>query len=116
MSAPPHVVRLEVDGPRVRGDAPAGLLSPAERAELRSALDLIRPTLARTCSPPLPPRETWPDSWREAWAERVAIVSEASPPPVDPEAVADADLRAMIARGELAAAAEGDPLDLPAGF
>lgn len=69
----------------------------------------------RTPSPrqyPLPPRPTpvgapatpaeqWPDHYRDAYAERVAVAAEGGA--VDPEAVALADLRVMHWR-ELCAA------------
>lgn len=99
MSASAHLVRLTIEGDRVRVDAPRGHLSNRDRVELRAAIEVVRPTLARTCSAPLPPRGIWPDSWREVWTERVAIVHEGGSIDVDPEAIADADLRVMIARG-----------------
>ncbi len=97
MSAP---VRLEVD--RAGGvvvDAPAGLLSARDLEQLAAVFDALRPTLVRTCSPPLPPRSTWPAAWADAHAERAAIAAEGGA--LDPEAVADADLRAAVARWDL---------------
>jgi hypothetical protein len=99
VSANTHAIRVTVDGDSVRIDAPRGHLSDRDRDELRAGFDVIRPTLARMCSTPLPPRETWPDSWREAWEERVAIVRESNSIDADSEVIADADLRVMISRG-----------------
>lgn len=99
MSVVTAAVRFTVEVDRVRIIAPRGHLSERNRDELRAAIDVIRPTLARMGSVPLPPRETWPDSWREAWAERIAIVCEGRLIDADAEAIADADLRVMIARG-----------------
>lgn len=94
------VVRLDVDERgQVTVDAPAGWLDADQRETLRGALDLIRPTLARVGAPPLPPREAWPPAWREAWTEREAIAAEGGA--LDPAAVADDDLRAAVARGDL---------------
>lgn len=84
---------------RVRVEAPDGWTDDTARAALREALDAIRPTLARIAAPPLPPRETWPDEWRETWEERVALAADGGA--ADPEAVADLDLRVMVARGSL---------------
>lgn len=99
MSASTPALRFSVEGDRVRIDVPRGHLSDRDLADLSAALDAIRPTLARACAAPLPARESWPVSWREAWDERIAIVSETGSLDVDPEAVADADLRVMVARG-----------------
>lgn len=101
MSTSARAVCITIEGDRVRVQAPLGHLSDRNRSDLRAVFDLIRPLLARACSAPLPPRESWPDSWREVWAERVAIVRENNSIDVDPEAMADADLRVMIARGHV---------------
>lgn len=93
------VVVLCISGSRVYLSAPQGWMSPSDVAALTAEVQKICPTLARTCTPPLPPRETWPESWCEAWAERDAIAAEGGAP--DPMGVADRDLRAMVARGEL---------------
>lgn len=106
MSSP--ALHLDVgDAGRVEVDIPAGWLNGAEREALRRAFDVVRPALARAAAPPLPPRGTWPDTWREAHAERVAIALEGGAH--DPEAVADSDLRAMVARGDF------DPTGGPLG-
>ncbi len=97
MSAP---VRVEID--RTGGvtvDAPAGLLSVFDVATLSEAFGALRPILARTCAPPLPPRAGWPAGWEELLAERAAIAAEGGAEA--PDEVALADLRAMVARGDL---------------
>lgn len=78
----------------VRVTAPAGWGD-------RAALAALRPDLVRALAPPLPPAEQWPDHYRDAYAERVAVASEGGC--ADPEAVALADLRVMHWR-ELCAA------------
>lgn len=88
-------------------DAPAGLLSAADLAALADVVDALRPTIARAIAPPLPPRAAWPTAWREAHAERWAVAAEGGA--LDAEAVAGADLRVMVARGEL------DPLGAEGG-
>lgn len=95
---PPQQVLLLLTPDRVIANAPAGWMDAATRAALREALHTIRPTLARVGSPPLPPRDQWPEGWREAWEERAAIAADGGAP--DPEAVADLDLRVMVARHE----------------
>lgn len=67
----------------------------------REAMRALRPDLVRALAPPLPPAEQWPDHYRDAYAERVAVASEGGC--ADPEAVALADLRVMHWR-ELCAA------------
>lgn len=62
----------------------------------RAALSALRPDLIRALAPPLPPAEQWPEHWREAFDERVAIAAEGGA--ADPEAVAVADLRVMLWR------------------
>ncbi len=84
------IVRLEVTGDRVYVDAPAEFVD-------RDALRSLRPDVMRALAPVLPPRASWPEHMREAWAEREAIAAEGGAP--DPTAVADADLRVMIWRG-----------------
>lgn len=94
------VVRLDVDeGGRVTVDAPAGWLDAGQREALRGALDTVRPVLARVAAPPLPPRETWSDAATDMWQEREAVAAEGGA--TDPAAVADADLRVALARGEV---------------
>lgn len=78
----------------VRVTAPAGWGD-------RAALAALRPDLVRALSPPAPPPEQWPDHYRDAYAERVAVAAEGGC--ADPEAVALADLRVMHWR-ELCAA------------
>ncbi len=103
MSAP---VLLEIDrGGVVTVDAPVGLLSARDVAALSEALDALRPLLARTCTAPLPPAEQWPPEWGEVIAERAAIAAEGGA--ANPDAVALADLRAMVSRGDL----DGGDLD-----
>ena len=94
----PLVVEVDHRGGAVL-DAPAGLLDPRDVGILAAAFDALAPTIARTCSPRLPPRDEWPELWCEVHAEREAIAAEGGAP--DPEAVADLDLRAMVARGDL---------------
>lgn len=97
MSAP---VRVEIDpAGGMTVDAPAGLLSVFDVAALSEAFGALRPVLARTCAPPLPPVEQWPEAWAEVFAERAAIAAEGGA--ADPDGVARADLRAMVARGDL---------------
>lgn len=94
-------VRLDLaDGGAVRVTAPIGWAAPAEREALSAALDAVRPTLARLAAPPLPPRP-WPPSWEEYLAEREAISAEGGAP--DASAVALADLRVAVHRGEVEA-------------
>lgn len=82
---------------RVTADAPRGWTD-------RDALRALAPDIARACAPPLPPVEVWPDAWREAYDEREAIAAEGGAP--DPAAVALADLRVAVWRGDLEALPE----------
>jgi len=67
-------------GGEVQVSTSAGWLDARERASLRSALDTMRPILLRASAPPLPPRDAWPELWREAWSEREAIAAEGGGP------------------------------------
>ena len=87
-------VVLTIGDGRITAEAPAGW---ADRAALRA----LAPDIARACAPPLPPVETWPESWCDAWWEREAIAAGSGAP--DPAAVATADLRVAVWRGELEA-------------
>lgn len=98
-SLPHHGGPAVVVGPDlVRVTAPSGWGS-------REAMTALRPDLVRALAPPLPPADTWPEHWREAFDERAAIAAEGGA--TDPEAVALADLRVMhwreMAEGERAA-------------
>lgn len=93
------VVRLDVSGGRVRVDAPAGWRSPEL---LRRELAAVRPELLRALAPELPPVDSWPASWCELFEERASIAAEASDV-ADPLAVAEADLRLAVWRGDVEA-------------
>lgn len=90
------VVRVHVTGHDMVIDTPVGWSDPEA---LRVSLAALRSDLLRALAPSLPPRSSWPASWLEAHAERVAIAAEGGAP--DPEAVADADLRVQLWRGEV---------------
>lgn len=92
------VVRLDVSGGRLRVDAPAGW---RDIAAMKRALDAIKPELLRALAPDLPPVDVWPASWREAFEERASIAAEGGAP--DPLAVAEADLRLAVWRGDVEA-------------
>lgn len=66
-----------------------------------TARDPYAPARARALAPPLPPREQWTPSLRLLWRERWCIAAEGGA--ADPGAVADADARVAVARGEVAA-------------
>ena len=93
------VVRLDVTGGRVRVDAPAGWRAPEL---LRRELAAVRPELLRALAPELPPVDVWPPTWRELFEERASIAAEASDV-ADPLAVAEADLRLAVWRGDVEA-------------
>lgn len=59
------------------------------------------PERLRAVAPALPPADSWPDSWREVYDEREAIAAEGGAP--DPRAVAEADLRLAVWRGDVEA-------------
>ncbi len=92
-------VRLEVtaDG-RVRVDVPAGWCLPDR---LRRDLDAIKPELLRALAPDLPPAGSWPAAWCEFFEERASTAAESGA--VDPLAVAEADLRLAVWRGDVEA-------------
>ena len=94
MSGP---VRLIIDADALAVDAPRGRLTAVGAAAIGRVLDPVRPELVRACTPPLPPRDEWPELWREVHAERLAIACEGGAS--DPEAVANADLRVTILPG-----------------
>ena len=119
------VVHLDVSGGRLRVDAPAGWRSPELlrrdlapvkpdllRARLRltvargrivvADLDALAPELLRALAPELPPVDVWPASWCELFEERACIAAEASDV-ADPLAVAEADLRLAVWRGDVEA-------------
>ncbi len=87
---------LTIGPDAVRVTAPAGWGD-------RAALAALRPSLSRALSPPLPPREQWPEHWHDAVAERIAIAEESGA--TDPEGVALADLRVEAWREAQRAAA-----------
>lgn len=87
---------LTIGPDAVRVTAPAGWGD-------RAALAALRPSLSRALSPPLPPREQWPEHWHDAVAERIAIAEESGA--CDPEGVALADLRVEAWREAQRAAA-----------
>jgi len=64
-----------------------------------TADDPHAPARARAVAAPLPPREQWPDALRVLWRERWCIAFEGGAD--DPGAVADADARVAVARGEV---------------
>lgn len=70
-----------------------------------TANDPHAPTRARALAPPLPPREQWTPALRLLWRERWCIASEGGAS--DPGAVADADARVAVARGEVHARIAG---------
>jgi hypothetical protein len=118
------VVHLDVSGGRVRVDVPAGWRSPELlrrelaavkpdllRARLRltvargrivvADLDALAPELLRALAPELPPVDAWPSTWCELFEERASIAAEGGAP--DPLAVAEADLRLAVWRGDVEA-------------
>ena len=92
------VVRLDVSGGRLRVDAPAGW---RDIAAMRRDLDALKPELLRALAPELPPVDAWPLTWRELFEERACIAAEGGAP--DPLAVAEADLRLAVWRGDVEA-------------
>ena len=92
------VVRLDVSGGRLRVDAPAGW---RDIAAMKRDLDALKPELLRALAPELPPVDAWPLTWRELFEERACIAAEGGAP--DPLAVAEADLRLAVWRGDVEA-------------
>lgn len=66
-----------------------------------TANDPHAPARARALAAPLPPREQWTPALRLLWRERWCIAAEGGA--ADPGAVADADARVAVARGEVVA-------------
>ena len=85
------VVRLDVSGGRLRVNAPVGWRD----------LDAMKPDLLRALAPELPPVDAWPSTWCELFEERACIAAEGGAP--DPLAVAEADLRLAVWRGDVEA-------------
>ncbi len=93
------LVRVEARGNALRIETPRWWRDPADVAR---DIAPLRPELLRALAPPLPPLP-WPAELSEAWFERRAIAWEGGAS--DPEAVADADLRVMLWRGDVEAPA-----------
>ena len=90
MSADRIDVRIDVVEGRVYiGNRKGFVLPPGAHDAIAALAGDIR----RAVAPPLPPRDAWPDEWREIYDERLAICLEAGGAPADAEAVADAELR-----------------------
>lgn len=70
-----------------------------------TANDPHAPARARALAPALPPREQWTPALRLLWRERWCIAAEGGA--ADPGAVADADARVAVARGEVLARIAG---------
>jgi hypothetical protein len=100
------VVRLDVSGGRLRVDAPAGW---RDIAAMKRDLDALKPELLRALAPELPPVASWPSTWCEFFEERACIAAEGGAP--DPLAVAEADLRLAVWRGDV----EALPVEAAAG-
>lgn len=66
-----------------------------------TANDPHAPARARALAAALPPRDQWTPALRLLWRERWCIAAEGGA--ADPGAVADADARVAVARGEVAA-------------
>lgn len=122
----PDVVQLDVANGLVRLDAPAGMrTADALRRDLAAVkpalvrvqthlrltivrgrivvadLDALAPDLLRALAPDLPPVDSWPLTWCELFEERACIAAEGGAP--DPLAVAEADLRLAVWRGDVEA-------------
>ena len=93
---------LTVEPDAVRVTAPAGWGD-------RAALGALRPSLSRALSPPLPPREQWPEHWHDAVAERIVPARDGRAARVrrgNGCTLAARALRAVIALHEAAAVKE----------
>ena len=119
------VVQIDVANGLVRLDAPAGTrAADALRRDLAAVkpalvrvqthlrltivrgrivvadLDALAPDLLRALAPDLPAVDSWPVSWCEFFEERASIAAEAADV-ADPLAVAEADLRLAVWRGDV---------------